>query len=54
TIPMIEELDGTEAPLINDFLSLIASNKSYVEKISECGTYNQCIELLQTIYNNND
>ncbi|HBM4140190.1 TPA: BglG family transcription antiterminator, partial [Listeria innocua] len=35
-IPMIEELDGTEAPLINDFLSLIASNKSYVEQISKC------------------
>ncbi|MBC1379635.1 BglG family transcription antiterminator [Listeria innocua] len=53
-IPMIEELDGTEAPLINDFLSLIASNKSYVEQISKCSTYRECVELLQTIYNNNE
>ncbi|MBC6147952.1 BglG family transcription antiterminator [Listeria innocua] len=53
-IPMIEELDGTEAPLINDFLSLIASNKSYVEQISKCSTYHECVELLQTIYNNNE
>lgn len=53
-IPMIEELDGTEAPLINDFLSLIASNKSYVEQISACSTYAECVELLQTIYNNNE
>ncbi|EAC5533026.1 BglG family transcription antiterminator [Listeria monocytogenes] len=53
-IPMIEELDGAEAPLINDFLSIIASNKSYVEQISACSTYRECVELLQTIYNNNE
>ncbi|MBC1359734.1 BglG family transcription antiterminator [Listeria booriae] len=51
-IPMIKEMDGAEAPLINDFLSFIASKKAYVEKISQCNTYEECIESLQAIYSN--
>ncbi|MBC2305099.1 BglG family transcription antiterminator [Listeria booriae] len=51
-IPMIRETDGAEAPLINDFLSFIASKKAYVDKISRCNTYLECMESLQAIYSN--